>query len=151
MSRNGRYDDYALQVREVLINCEDPYQLNMTYVCQKMNISHRHLSRRLKEENMTFRTIVDDVKKARCRELMEKGHTNAEIFIEKLGLGDASHFYKKFPKWNGTTFTEYKIQNSAKNVVKSEYISNTCRVIRLPAERDEEFCYLYIQDFIDWK
>jgi len=106
--RFKRNNVYALQVRGVISNCDDPRHFNTTYVSERLHISPRQLSRKLNEENTMFKDIVDEVRMTLCHEMMEEGITRADVYISRLGMCDVSHFYRKFPKWFGITFAEYK-------------------------------------------
>ncbi len=72
-------------------------------VAQQLNISPRTLQRRLKEEDIHFQSLLDEMKK----ELSLKQITETDIpfkrIANELGFAEASTFYRAIKRWFNTT------------------------------------------------
>mgnify|MGYP000081778649 CR=1 FL=1 len=77
-------------------------------VATLLNISSRTLQRRLKEEHLSFLTLLNSTRK----ELAHSYTTNNSITLQEitflLGFTDHSNFYRAFKRWYGCAPGEYR-------------------------------------------
>ena len=72
-------------------------------------MSERTLYRRLEKENTSFREILEEERKSRCRFCIKNGVLSGTEISEALGFSEPSYFYKFFKKWTGKSFREAKL------------------------------------------
>jgi len=76
----------------------------------RMQIPVRTLQRRLKEEGITYRELVEEFRfREACRRLNDTDDRVATI-AAALGYKDPSHFSRAFRRWSGVRPSEYRRQ-----------------------------------------
>lgn len=76
-------------------------------IAEQLQLSGRHLHRRLAEEGLTFRSLRDSVLLSMARDLLETDLRLAEI-AEQLGFSDEGAFIRAFRRWQGVTPARYR-------------------------------------------
>lgn len=79
-----------------------------------LSMSRQTLYRKLKHENTDFKTLLNDIRKARVFELLASDKTNILHISLQLGFKETSSFHKAFHRWYGMTPSEYI--NKYKNI-----------------------------------
>lgn len=72
-----------------------------------LNVSPRTLLRRLKEEGVTFKHLVDDEQKRLAQYYLEHTDLTAETIAEQVGYHDLSSFRRAFKRWFGLLPSQY--------------------------------------------
>ncbi|MCK6552244.1 helix-turn-helix domain-containing protein, partial [Myxococcota bacterium] len=67
-------------------------------IAEALRLRPRTLQARLAVEGEEFSALVDAVKEAEARRLLERGHTSAEV-ARRLGFADASALRKARRRW----------------------------------------------------
>ncbi|WP_371398026.1 AraC family transcriptional regulator ligand-binding domain-containing protein [Fretibacter rubidus] len=75
-------------------------------VAKLLEMTDRTLRRQLKEQGVSFRDVVDDVRKRQFDRLVRDGHTLTQI-AHILGYNDQSAFTRAFRRWYGMSPTLY--------------------------------------------
>jgi len=70
---------------------------------QALNISQRSLQRHLRLEGVSYRALLDEVRKTRARELVVDSEVQLQEITFLLGFSDHSNFYRAFRRWYGTS------------------------------------------------
>jgi len=78
-------------------------QVTEDSVANALNMTKRTLHRRLSEEGLTFRRLIDEVRKDLVRRHLEDPHLTLTDIAFLLGFGDASSFSRAFKRWFGTS------------------------------------------------
>jgi AraC-like DNA-binding protein len=103
-----REDNTLSSIRQVIgdaIRAGDP---KLDDVARKVTMSSRTLQRRLKEQGLDFKGLVDDTRRRYSMNyLADPSHTPAEIAY-LLGYSEVSAFNRAFKRWTGTTPTSYR-------------------------------------------
>lgn len=76
-------------------------------VADRLHLSHRTLIRRLRAAGTTFHEELDDVRKGRALELVERGRRVSEV-AELLGYNDPGNFTKAFRRWFGVPPSRFR-------------------------------------------
>ncbi|MCP4380343.1 MAG: AraC family transcriptional regulator [Hyphomicrobiales bacterium] len=76
---------------------------NKDATVQSLAMHQRTLSRRLKNEGTTFQEILDSVRFAVAKELLESSTVSYEEISVSLGYSQVESFLRAFKKWTGTT------------------------------------------------
>jgi AraC-like DNA-binding protein len=70
-------------------------------VADSLNLSERTLRRKLAQEGLTYRTLLDDGRKARALELMMIGRQSIAEVTTETGFSDTRSFSRAFKRWTG--------------------------------------------------
>jgi len=77
-------------------------------VAQNLNMSTRTLRRKLRDENRSFRQLVDELRRDMAIRYLRDTDLTVEDIAEALGFSDAANFRKAFRRWTKTTPHEFK-------------------------------------------
>jgi AraC-like DNA-binding protein len=78
------------------------------YVAQNLNMSARTLRRKLREENCSFRQLVDELRRDMSIRYLRDTVLTVEDIAETLGFSDAANFRQAFRRWTKATPHEFK-------------------------------------------
>jgi len=93
--------DVAQRVRAALQREPDCIP-TLDEVSAAFNVTSRTLRRQLASERVSFRTLVDDVRKTTAIELLRSGQSVGEV-ARRTGFAEASSFIRAFKRWTGAT------------------------------------------------
>ena len=68
-------------------------------VASDLNMSERTLRRKLREENTSFRNLVDQLRMEMAIKYLRDTDLNVEAISESLGFSDAANFRQAFRRW----------------------------------------------------
>jgi AraC-like DNA-binding protein len=71
-------------------------------------VGERTLQRRLKEESVSYREVIDRARRELARHLLLSGDATPVEIASALGFCEASVFYRAFQKWYGVTPQAYR-------------------------------------------
>lgn len=80
----------------------------MEDVARALNMTSRTLRRRLKDEELSFSEIVDDVYRALAVEYLKTTHMSVDDIGMLMGFNDVANFRKAFRRWTGQTPSEIR-------------------------------------------
>lgn len=89
----------AGQIRSRLLHDPEGWP-SMETVAAELHVDLRTLRRALAAEGTSFRRLVDDVRRTRARELLERGAAVAEV-ARALGYAETATFTRAFTRWEG--------------------------------------------------
>jgi AraC-like DNA-binding protein len=106
---NRRFSD---RVREIIASELAGGDPSADCIAQKLHMSPRTLRRRLNDEGLNHRVLLEQLRKDLASlYLNEKGLAVSEAAF-LLGFADASAFHKAFKRWTGRTPVEYRRETS---------------------------------------
>jgi AraC-like DNA-binding protein len=82
------------------------HPVSIETVAHDMGVSTRTLQRRLLAERLSFRTVLDDYRRARALLAMREGHTSVAELAFSLGYEEQSSFTRAFRRWTGRAPSE---------------------------------------------
>ena len=100
--------DIVVQVRRVLCNLLMGGEASSDAVAEVFAFHRRTLNRRLRERGVTFRQLLDEVRRQRARQLLRDTDLPVLAIAETLGYTDAPAFTRAFRRWAGTTPTAWR-------------------------------------------
>jgi AraC-like DNA-binding protein len=77
-------------------------------VAQSLNVSARTLRRKLRDENSSFRQVVDELRRDMAVRYLRDTNLTVEEIADSLGFSDAANFRQAFRRWTKTTPREFK-------------------------------------------
>jgi AraC-like DNA-binding protein len=85
---------------------------NAAAVAQKLGISSRSLSRRLKAEGVTFSTVLDELRQALAETYLEEHELSISEIAWLLGYEEVSSLTHAFKRWTGLTPRQFRQNQS---------------------------------------
>lgn len=85
---------------------------SLAEIADRLNLSERSLSRKLKEEGTTFRALVKDKRKELAAFYLLKSDISVTELAFKIGFSDVSNFNRACQRWFGCSPSEYRKQNT---------------------------------------
>ena len=82
-------------------------KLKLATALQQLELSGRHLNRKLGEEGTSFKLLRDQVLHQMAEQRLRESPRVAEV-AEGLGLSDESAFAKAFRRWSGITPGQFR-------------------------------------------
>lgn len=110
-------DKLTNSIRETILN-QLPFGLpRIDDTAKALNMSPRTLQRRLQERQLSYRTLLDDVRRELARELVIKPELNLSEVADYLGFNDQSAFQHAFLRWEGNTPGKYRSAFEARHLL----------------------------------
>jgi len=85
--------------------------VSLAVVAQRMDIGERALRKKLSDQGLSFRDLVETERKALFQALHAKGETFAAI-AQALAYNDQAAFNRAFKRWYGMPPSQYNLQSS---------------------------------------
>jgi AraC-like DNA-binding protein len=82
-------------------------------VAQSLNMSTRTLRRKLRDEDSSFRQVVDELRRDMAIRYLRDTDLTVEEIAATLGFSDAANFRQAFRRWTKTTPREFKDASAA--------------------------------------
>jgi AraC-like DNA-binding protein len=101
-SREPTPDNFVERVRRIAL---DQLEASPDDIARTLGISTRTLRRRLDDHGISFRGVVDDVRRALADELLGRGKTVKEVAFA-LGFSEPSAFSRAYKRWAGKAPTQ---------------------------------------------
>ncbi len=79
-------------------------------IAEKLNMSRHTLYRKLKQENQSFQDLVEQVRRERALEYLQKGKYSLSEIAFLLGFSELSAFSRAFKRWTGESPAHYRNQ-----------------------------------------
>ncbi len=84
-------------------------------VAKELGMSERTLQRRITEEGMTFRQLLNDTRKELIREYLSDESVEITEAAFLVGFENTNSFYRAFRTWEGKTPAEWRAQHRGRN------------------------------------
>jgi len=107
------YASVAYQVRKLM----PAQRATLTLVAEQINMSPRTLSRKLKEEGYSFKSVLISVRENLALEYLNEEKLTVKQIANKLGYRDYSSFSHAFRSWTGFSPSEYRINKIENEVI----------------------------------
>lgn len=111
------YAAVAYQVRKLM----PEQKATLTLVAERLNLSERSLSRKLKEEGYSFKAVLMSVRESLALEYLRDRDLSVTDISSKLGYRDYSSFSHAFRSWTGRSPSEFReSQSIASDINRSD-------------------------------
>lgn len=111
LARRHARTGVAGAVRDLLVR--NPGEIpDQAAVAAELFMSPRTLSRRLNEENTSFRALLDEVRQTLSEELLDHTDMTTEQVAARLGYAEAASFIRAFRRWKGCPPQEYRARGA---------------------------------------
>ncbi len=102
--------DIAQIVRNHLLEEEVP-NLSLETMANRLNMSARNLIRKLKEEDLTYQILLDEIRKEYAVWYLLNSKKSVDSIAYLVGYQDTSNFSKTFRRWFGITPRAFRKNN----------------------------------------
>jgi len=82
--------------------------MNADAVARRLQITSRTLRRHLREENLSFREILDDLREKMAQRYLLGSLMSIEEIAAALGFSDAANFRHAFKRWTGQSPQQFR-------------------------------------------
>ena len=109
----ARFDraSIAMQVRSRIIEQLPDGIPRQEHIAGSLNLSLRSLQRRLREEETSFKDLLENTRQTLARQYLRESHRSIGEITYLLGFSESSNFTRAFKRWTGMTPLEFR--NSA--------------------------------------
>lgn len=97
-------------VKNTIINLVQPQFPSIEEVALNLNMSVRSLQRKLKQDALTYKDIMDELKQQFAFDYLKNKHLSIKEIAYLLDYSDASSFTRSFKRWTGTKPKKYRLQ-----------------------------------------
>jgi AraC-like DNA-binding protein len=101
-------DEAGSEVRRLLLSLLPTGQANQERVSRRMNMSRSTLQRRLRQENTSFKELLDSTRRTLALEYVKDQQYTLAYITFLLGFSDQSNFSRAFKRWTGVSPNAYR-------------------------------------------
>jgi AraC-like DNA-binding protein len=105
LDRSKRFQD---KVRKVIIKHLDSGDANMEMISNELKLSIRTVYRRLREENISYKALLNDIKMQLAQAYLKETTFTINDISYLLGYSETSAFHRAFKRWFGTNPSQYR-------------------------------------------
>lgn len=98
--RSSPTDDIAAKLRSLLRAGDDGYP-TLEQAASRLNLSSRTLKRRLQQQQLSFRALLDEARLRDGSALLQSTSLSIEVIAQRLGYSEPANFTRAFRKWTG--------------------------------------------------
>jgi AraC-like DNA-binding protein len=99
---------FLARLEEAIKRRLDTGELSLEAVAEDMNIATRRLQNRLNDYGMTFRSMVDGVRRSQAKAYLDDGKFSISEIALMLGFSTQTSFQHAFKRWTGQTPGRYR-------------------------------------------
>ena len=92
-----------LRVRAAIATSLDDGEAALEQVATKVGTSARSLQRVLHDHGVSFKELVDEMRRDRALTLLRDSELSINEVAAKVGFTDPTAFFRAFRRWTGTT------------------------------------------------
>jgi len=100
-----------LVTRQIRRQLGDP-GLNLERIAQSLNISPRHLRRKLGQQGSSYDLLYDGIRRDQAEQLVLQGRLSLTSIAYELGFNGPSSFSRAFRRWTGSSPTRWREQQT---------------------------------------
>ncbi len=98
-------DDFVFEVQQLITNHLPSGQPKIDAVAQEIGMSSRTLTRRLAENGLTYKGLLDEVRRKLALQYSNDRRISVKNVAYLLGYSEVPAFYHAFRRWTGSTAT----------------------------------------------
>jgi AraC-like DNA-binding protein len=95
------------RIRTACLNSPNRF-LAAVGIAFELGLSLRTFHRRLAQEQLSYQSIVDGMRRSLATELLENTHMGIDQIAERIGFADATSFRKAFKKWTNRSPSDFR-------------------------------------------
>ncbi len=99
---------FGRKVRALIAERLAEGRIGVDAIASQLNMSRHTLYKRLKEENLTFQGLLDDVRREQALHYLREPERPLAEVAELLGFSELSAFSRAFKRWMGKAPAEFR-------------------------------------------
>jgi len=107
MARLTKYETLSEKIT-YLVEKNNNYGMTVEVAATQLNMSKSTLTRRLKVEDITFKELLEDLKKQQSVNLLLNSELTVEVIALELGYEGSSNFGRSFKRWFSCSPSAYR-------------------------------------------
>ena len=109
-------NDLVEQVKRHIHQLLDSGDLSVERIAVPLNISPRHLRRKLSQEGTSYEQLLDEVRRESAMRMIIEGNLSLTSIAYEMGFLDPSSFTRAFRRWTGMSPTAFREQFRKPNI-----------------------------------
>lgn len=101
-------NDIVMRIKSYLIDNLSSGNVTEKQISEFLNLSQRSLQRKLEEENISFKSILNDTRKDLALLYVKDNHMSLTEITYLLGFSRQSNFSRAFKRWTGNSPKQYR-------------------------------------------
>jgi AraC-like DNA-binding protein len=114
MTERPGESEFVRRIRAACLNSASRFP-PAAEIASELGLSLRTFHRRLADENLSYQSIVDEMRRSLATELLENTHMGIDQVAERVGFADATSFRKAFKKWTNHAPSDFRPERSQSN------------------------------------
>ncbi|MEP7051113.1 MAG: AraC family transcriptional regulator [Pseudomonadota bacterium] len=111
LQRVGREPGFIERLQEYLLSRAPSRIPDMHSAAKDLGTSARSLRRRLSEQGISYRSLVQSTLERSAKQLLGDPNRSVQEAAHALGFADAAAFHRAFKRWTGVTPLEFRTGN----------------------------------------
>lgn len=111
LSEHKGLPNFAQKIHDYMLN-QQQFSPKLETVASHLHLSARTLRRRLNDEGLNFKHIVQDTKMTLAKELLTTGGLPVKVVADQLGYSESASFVRAFKIWFECTPADLKNQSA---------------------------------------
>ena len=107
MTERPGESEFVRRIRAACLNSPNRFPA-AAEIASELGLSLRTFHRRLSDENLSYQSIVDEMRRSLATELLENTHMGIDQVAERVGFADATSFRKAFKKWTNHAPSDFR-------------------------------------------
>ena len=99
---------FATIVKQSIINLVKPQFPTIEQVAANLNLSVRTLQRRLKAEGLTYKAVLDELRRQFALDYLKNDALSIKEIAYLLDYAESSSFVRSFKRWTGKSPQEFR-------------------------------------------
>jgi AraC-like DNA-binding protein len=99
---------FSARVTSLIAGHLERGRVGVEAVASQLNMSRHTLHKRLKEENLTFAALLEDIRRERALAYLKDRSKPLVEIAEQLGFSELSAFSRAFKRWMGKSPGAYR-------------------------------------------
>ncbi len=104
-------DDFVFEVKQLITTLLHSGQPKIDAVAQELRMSSRTLTRRLAEEGLSYKGLLDEVRRRLALQYLKDRRISLKQVAYLLGYSEVSAFYHAFRRWTGSSPVQHRLKS----------------------------------------
>ena len=104
-----KVDNFVFEVQQLITTLLTTGQPKIDAAAQELGMSSRTLTRRLAEDGVTYKDLLDEVRRKLAMRYLKDSRISIKNVAYLLGYSEVSAFYHAFRRWTGSSPVQHRL------------------------------------------